>query len=257
MKKLWRALAIALLVAGLFVAPAAAATAQSGCGDYYVVQPGEYLTQIAAKCGVTVNYILARNPQIWNANLVYYGTVLRLTGDPYYPPIPVTGGYHVVQYGDTMYQIALQHGVYYWDLVRVNPYILNPWWIYPGQIVYLPVGSSEPPVPPVPPIPPVPTTGGNPAITLSGSKIPPGGSVTVSATGFPANTSILIQAGKQGDGYVVSVNGTTDADGKATAVVTLSPTATLNEVWILLVQTTGVFPSSMAISPAITITSGE
>jgi hypothetical protein len=44
----------------------------------YVVQPGDTLAAIAARYGVTVNYILSANPEIEDENTIFSGQVLRL-----------------------------------------------------------------------------------------------------------------------------------------------------------------------------------
>ena len=44
----------------------------------YVVQPGDGLSTIAARYGLTVEMILDANPQIPNANTIYSGQVIRL-----------------------------------------------------------------------------------------------------------------------------------------------------------------------------------
>jgi LysM repeat protein len=98
MKKILISLITALFIAGQMFGPAAAATSTaSTCGDTYVVQPGDYLRLIANACGTTVEDILALNTQITNPNVIFYGQVLRLTGDapvqdwptytPYYNPV--------------------------------------------------------------------------------------------------------------------------------------------------------------------------
>jgi LysM repeat protein len=85
MKKVIIALFTAILIAGQFFTPAAAAApsalqASEDCGDTYVVHRGDWLSKIARYCGTTVSEILARNPQIYNPNWIYPGQVLRLTG---------------------------------------------------------------------------------------------------------------------------------------------------------------------------------
>lgn len=98
MKKFMFALIAVLFIAGQMFSPVAAATtASSSCGDTYVVQPHDYLALIANACGTTVADILALNTQITNPNIIFYGQVLRMTGDapaqswptyvPYYNPV--------------------------------------------------------------------------------------------------------------------------------------------------------------------------
>jgi len=48
------------------------------CGDRYIVQSGDDLSSIAAKCGVTVEGILEWNPQIAGPGAVAAGTILRM-----------------------------------------------------------------------------------------------------------------------------------------------------------------------------------
>ena len=59
-------------------------------GSTYVVQPGDTLKIIAARAGITIEGILAANPQITNRNLIYIGQVLTLPANTP-PPPPATG----------------------------------------------------------------------------------------------------------------------------------------------------------------------
>ena len=54
-------------------------TGGAAYGDnYYVVKRGDTLSAIAVKYHTTVNKLMALNPQIKNANLIYVGDVIRL-----------------------------------------------------------------------------------------------------------------------------------------------------------------------------------
>ena len=46
--------------------------------NYYTVKKGDTLGAIALKFNTTVNNLMALNPQIKNANLIYAGDVIRL-----------------------------------------------------------------------------------------------------------------------------------------------------------------------------------
>lgn len=94
-------------------------------GGYYTVQYGDSLRIIAARYGTTVADILAVNPQIWNANLIYVGQVINL------PARPV---YYTVCAGDTLYKIAVRFGTTVASLQSLNN-IWNPNWIYAGQVL--------------------------------------------------------------------------------------------------------------------------
>ena len=52
--------------------------AQSPCGDNYVVLPGDTLSGIANKCGVTEQAIIALNPDIYENNQLFVGQVLKI-----------------------------------------------------------------------------------------------------------------------------------------------------------------------------------
>lgn len=60
------------------------AQAQSSCGSTYVVQPGDWLSKIANRCGVTLSQLHAANPQIWNINLIYPGQVINVPGSSWF-----------------------------------------------------------------------------------------------------------------------------------------------------------------------------
>ena len=59
-------------------------------GSTYVVQWGDTLGTIAASIGVSVSDILAINPQIWNASLIYVGQVINLPVPVSVPPVVYT-----------------------------------------------------------------------------------------------------------------------------------------------------------------------
>ena len=66
---------------------------QPTTGGTYTVKWGDTLGKIAARSGTSVSSILAVNPQIWNASLIYAGQVINLPSGivvpnppPYTPP---------------------------------------------------------------------------------------------------------------------------------------------------------------------------
>ena len=95
-------------------------------GGTYVVQWGDTLRIIANRYSVSVNDILALNPQIWNPSMIYAGQVITL---------PAAPAYYTVQYGDTLRIIANRYGTSVWYLQSLNPQIWNPNWIYVGQVI--------------------------------------------------------------------------------------------------------------------------
>jgi LysM repeat protein len=80
------------------------------CSNPYVVNSGDTLSRLARTCGTSVAGILALNPSITNANIIYPGQVIWLyavTGTQ--PIVPVTG----VNSSPTV-------------TIPVNPVVLNP-----------------------------------------------------------------------------------------------------------------------------------
>lgn len=66
-------------------------------GGNYTIRWGDTLGNIATANGISLHALLAANPQIWNANLVYPGQVITIPGisypvapPPYVPPVVVT-----------------------------------------------------------------------------------------------------------------------------------------------------------------------
>jgi LysM repeat protein len=95
-------------------------------GGNYVVQRGDTLGKLAASRGVSVSDLLASNPQILNASLIYAGQTINL------PAVPV---YYTVKYGDTLRVIANSYGTSVYSIQLLNPTIYDPNLIYPGQVL--------------------------------------------------------------------------------------------------------------------------
>jgi tyrosinase len=96
----------------------------------YVVAPGDTLSAIAGRFGITLGALEAANPQITNPDLIFPGQVVR---------IPTSTVVYTVQPGDTLSGIAEQFfGVTLTSLEAANPQITNPDLIVPGQVIRIP-----------------------------------------------------------------------------------------------------------------------
>jgi LysM repeat protein len=115
----------------------------------YVVARGDTLKSIAARYATTVD-ALARLNSIYNVNLIYVGQRLTIpnTGSHVPPPPPTSGSTYVIQAGDTLRKLATRWGVTVYDILGVNPQIVNASLIYVGQVINVP-GSSGTPATPV------------------------------------------------------------------------------------------------------------
>ena len=132
----------------------------------YVVQPGDTLYSISRRFGVPVSAIAAANKLV-NPNLIFVGATLVIPGgnpgtisDPAPPdpdPVPTAGSY-TVRRGDTLYRIAVSHGVTLQTLIQANG-IANPSYIYPGQQLLIPGAQPSSPDPaPAPAAAPAPSS---------------------------------------------------------------------------------------------------
>jgi LysM repeat protein len=145
-----------LLIPGAVSPPAPAPT----CGQVYTVQPGDTLTGIAFRWGISVNALVQANG-IVNPNSIYYGQILRIPCGGYTPPPPPppapppqpsAGWWYIVHPGDTLAKLSWRFGVRIWIIVRANN-IANPNLICVGQRLFIPRPSTPVPLPTPTPTP--------------------------------------------------------------------------------------------------------
>jgi LysM repeat protein len=115
--------------------PAPSPAPEPSAGDSVSVRRGDTLSGIATRNGVSLDALLAANPQIRNPDLIYPGQTVHLPGGS-------AGGEVTVRSGDTLSGIAARNGVPLDALLAANPQIRNPDLIHPGQQVQLPGGTS-------------------------------------------------------------------------------------------------------------------
>jgi len=115
----------------------------------YIVARGDTLKSLALRFGSTVESIMASNPSVTNANLIYEGQRLTIyvtaPGNPPPPPNnppPTSGQTYYVQKGDTLRIIAAKFGTTVDAILKVNPKITNANLIYVGQAISIPAGVT-------------------------------------------------------------------------------------------------------------------
>lgn len=113
---------------------------------YYTVQPGDTLSGIARRYGVSVEELESING-ITNPNLIYPGEVLKIYPNEKREPRDTDRirfySTYIVRSGDTLSSIAQRFDTTVNELVRLND-ISNPNLIYPGEILKVPDIKGEP-----------------------------------------------------------------------------------------------------------------
>ncbi len=116
----------------------------------HIVQPGENLSRIGQRYGVSVEALVTANG-LTNANRIYVGQRLVIPTGAASPP-PATAGTHIVQPGENLFRIALRYGLTTQALAAANG-IVNPNRIYSGQRLVIPGQGTTTPAPPPAPAP--------------------------------------------------------------------------------------------------------
>lgn len=114
------------------------------------VRPGDTLSALAAKSGMSAARLYALNPQIANPNLIHPGQVLKLSGVPS-PRVPAEPGKsYRVRPGDTLWDLSRQSGVSVTAIAAANG-VANPRLIYAGSVLHIPSRRASQPEPIQPP----------------------------------------------------------------------------------------------------------
>lgn len=134
--------------------PTATATETPSGPSIYVVQEGDYLSTIAAKFNITLELLLALNPQIDPTTMaIRVGDQIIIPAPDTVLPSPTPIGTDVapgtlIEYkvvtGDTLGDIALRFNSTVEDILKQNPEIENANDIVPGQILKIRVNIATP-----------------------------------------------------------------------------------------------------------------
>lgn len=133
--------------------PSAGAQGRGSSSGSVTVRPGDTLSHISVRTGVSISSIVAAN-NLTNARLIYAGQVLRIPGAGGSTPAAPTparhgaaspatgqgGATYTVRPGDTLSGIASRHGITLAALTRSSG-VSSQAVIHPGQRLRLPGGS--------------------------------------------------------------------------------------------------------------------
>ena len=99
----------------------------------YTVRPGDSVYYLSRQFGVSPERIIEEN-QLHNVNRLMIGQALL---------IPAQRVRHVVSLGQTLSSIARMYGSTVEDILKANPSISDPSQIHPGQVISVPVGTTQ------------------------------------------------------------------------------------------------------------------
>ncbi|MBI1297732.1 LysM peptidoglycan-binding domain-containing protein [bacterium] len=208
-------LAVTMTLIGLATAAfAPSAFAQSPCGDTEVVVEGDTLNEIAARCGVSVEALLAANPGVADVTELEIGRVLAIppTEDP---DAPIT---YVVQSGDWLSIIAQNYNTTVEAIVAANPAIVNPNVLIVGQTILIPLSGGEL----------------APSVVIQPEAGLPGSQVQVTISGYPTTTVLLVGLGEPETEPTISQTVTTDIQGAATTTFNVPADAQANQRYTVI-----------------------
>lgn len=103
-------------------------------GQVHTVQRGDSMASIAMRNGISLQSLVAANPQIRNPSLIFPGDKVTVPARGQAAPAAT----YTIRSGDTLSAIAQNKGTTLAALLAANPSIRNPNRIYPGTTIQLP-----------------------------------------------------------------------------------------------------------------------
>lgn len=227
---------------GALLLPAAQGNGSSVCASSYTVRKGDTLSQLAKSCSLALEDLLAANPQINNADLIYEGQVINIprVAAPALAGVPSPTAAQAVVAAPlptATAEVAL----------AVPPAAVGPSPTVDAifsafETARAPGGGGDTALPVVTPRPDGEITG-----------LKPGTLVKVSVAGFPANVPVEVGIGQVGKDPFMIDESVTDAQGVAAVVVAVPANARVGERWTVTITTIGRDPQISATAAPFTI----
>jgi LysM repeat protein len=173
----------------------------------YTVVPGDSVSSIAGRYGVSTASVLALNGLSWKS-LIFPGQVLKLSASavsqaqPAPAPPAGAGGRYTIVRGDTISAIAARFGVSTQAVLSAN----GLGWssiIYPGQTIAIPAGGAPLAITTVSSVTPMPSSGSSAAPASTSYKIVAGDTVSGIAARFGVTTAAILAANGMGSSTII------------------------------------------------------
>jgi LysM repeat protein len=201
----------------------------------YTVRPGDTVSSIAGRYGVSTASVLALNG-LSRKSLIFPGQVLRLSASaaqsapvPAGPAAAAAGGRYTIVRGDTISAIAARFGVSTQSVLTANGLGWSSL-IYPGQTIAIPAGSHRSEA-----VSTAPASTPAPPATVS-YTIAPGDTLSAIAARFRTTTAAIMAANSMGGSTIIYSGRTlvipTGSTAPALAITTVSaitPSAPLTD----------------------------
>lgn len=174
----------------------------------YTVVPGDTVSSIAGRYGVSTASVLALNGLSWKS-LIFPGQVLKLAATASRPaptaPAAGSGGRYTIVHGDTISAIAARFGVTTQAVLTAN----GLGWssiIYPGQTIAIPSGGAPLAIQTVSSVTPVSSAAPSspaPRASTTSYTIVAGDTVSAIAARFGTTTAAILAANGMGSSTII------------------------------------------------------
>ncbi|MBP1966030.1 LysM peptidoglycan-binding domain-containing protein [Paenibacillus aceris] len=113
----------------------------------HIVKKGDTLYELAKKYHITLDQIIAFNPQIADPNQLDIGMKVKIPSKPkpVEPPAHEFVYKHIVQQGDSLWKLGKAWDVPLQAMIAANPQLKNPNVLMTGEVVYVPKLNHEAP----------------------------------------------------------------------------------------------------------------
>lgn len=210
----------------------------SPCASPYTVAAGDTLGEIAKGCSLTLADLLAANPAVTNADLIYVDQVLLIPRSSVpaaeIAPTATPAQAVIAAPPATATEVVVEAAQ---PAATAEDAILSAF-----ETGRAPQKEEQ-----------SPANEATPRPTVSNTAIKPGSHVKVSVAGFPANALVVFGIGQVGKNAFMIDEMITDDQGVARVTVIIPENALPGQKWTVTISTAGITPEVSATSVPFTI----